>query len=158
MGSTFDPFAYDEASPSGIMACYLDELISLSHANETTSPEDKPLVEIVAPQPTRHFARWEVFSVTEWCPKDDPVINRKPRTIGIAPGINHRLSTPKIGATAKDLLDSILGSSNVPDLSHLPQPAGTSFCGSFGTIGARLSHTVKVPGACQTTSWFPSDE
>lgn len=157
MGSVFDPFAYDEASPSGIMARYLDKLINLSYANEPTLQQGAPLmVEILAPQPIRHFTHWVIFNTAEWCPEDDPIINQKPRTIGVAPGTNHGLSTLKIGTTAKDLLDSILGSSDVPDLAHLAQPAGTSFCGSFGAIGARFAHTVKIDSTCQSVPWFPS--
>ena len=128
MGSVFDPFAYDEDSPSGIMARYLDELVNLSYPEQAV-----PLVvEILAPQPIRHFTHWEVFSTAEWCPEDDPIINQKPRTIGIAPGADQCFSTPRVGTTAKDLLDSILGSSNVPGLTHLTRSAGTLFCGSFG--------------------------
>ena len=157
MGSTFDPFAYDEMSPPTIMACYLDELINLSYADETyTSQQGILAVEILAPQPIRHFTHWGVFDTAEWCPKDDPVINQKPRTIGIAPGADQNSSTLRIGTTAKDLLDSILRSSNVPNIAYLALPAGTSFCGPFGAIGARLAHTVKITSACQSTSWFPS--
>lgn len=155
MGSAFDPFAYDETSPSGIMACCLDELINLSYADEThTSWQGALAVEILAPQPIQHFTHWGVFDAAEWCPEDDPVINQKPQTIGIAPGADQNSSTLKAGITAKDLLDLILGSSN--DLTHLEQPTSASFCGSFGAIGARLAHTVKITGACQSASWFPS--
>jgi hypothetical protein len=155
MGSAFDPFAYDGNSPSGIMARYLDGLINLSYEDETyTSQQGAFAVEIHAPQPIQHFTHWEVFDTVEWCPKDDPVINQKPRTIGIAPGADQNSSTPKRGTTAKDLLlGSVLGSSNVPDLAHLAQPTGTSFCGSFGIIGARLAYTIKIASACQGASW-----
>lgn len=152
MGSAFDPFAYDGNSPSSIMARYLDELVELSYEDER-SQHGGFLVEIHAPQPIRHFTHWEVFDTAEWCPKDDPVINQKPRTIGIAPGADQNSSTPKGGTTAKDLLDSILGSRNVPDLARLTQPAGTSFCGSFGIIGARLAYTIASACQCQGASW-----
>ena len=112
MSSVFDPFAYDEASPSGVMARCLDKLINFSYKNETTPQQAAPVaMQIVAPQPVRHFTHWEIFDTAEWCPEDDPVINQKPRTIGIAPGADQNLSTLKVGTTAKDLLDSILGSS-----------------------------------------------
>ncbi|KAF8559065.1 hypothetical protein OG21DRAFT_1403745, partial [Imleria badia] len=153
MGSAFDPFAYDGTSPSGTMARCLDELISLSYADETyASQQGIPAVEILAPQPTRHFTRWEVFDAAEWCPEGDPVVNQKPRTTGIAPGADQNSSTLKVGTTAKDLLDSILGSSN----AHLAQPAGTSSCGSFGVIGARLAHTIRIASGCQNAYWVPS--
>jgi hypothetical protein len=150
MGSAFDPFAHDEASPSGIMARYLDELIALTHTDEPrTCKQSKPAIEIVAPQPVRHSTCWGVFDAMEWRPQDDPVVNQKPRTIGIAPGADRSLGPFNVGTTAKDLLDSILGSSNAPDLKHLGRPAGTSFCGSFGAIGARLAYTVRMARACQ---------
>lgn len=157
MGSAFDPFAYDETSPSGIMARYLDELISLSCADNTYTSQQGPLtVEILAPQPIQYFTHWGVFDAAEWCPQDDPVVNRKLKTIGIAPGADQSSSTLKVGMTAKDLLESILGPTNVPDLAHLARPTGTSFCGSFGAIGTRLAHTIKITSACQSASWFPS--
>lgn len=150
MGSAFDPFAHDEASPSGIMARYLDELIALTHTDEPReSQQGKPAIEIVAPQPVRHSTCWGVFDAMEWRPQDDPVVNQKPRTIGIAPGADRSLGPFNVGTTAKDLLDSILGSSNAPDYKHLGRPAGTSFCGSFGAIGARLAYTVRMARACQ---------
>ena len=160
MGSAFDPFAYDGTSPSAIMAGYLDQLLNLSYEDESDETyahrQGASAVEIHSPQPIQHFTRWEVFDTAEWCPKDDPVINQKPRTIGIAPGADHNSSTLKVGQTAKDLLDSILGSSNVHDLAYLAQPAGTSFCGSFGIIGARLAYTIRMSSACQGASWVPS--
>ncbi|KAF9247004.1 hypothetical protein BU15DRAFT_38875, partial [Melanogaster broomeanus] len=158
MGSQFDPFAYDQMSTSGKMARLLDELISLSYADEDHAAVEvvPPVMEILAPQPIRHFSHWQVFEPTEWCPEDDPIINRKPRTVGIAPGADHNAGNLTSGTTAKDLLDSILGSSVVPNFTHLRQPAGTSFYGSFGAIGARLAHTVRLAGVCQNGSWFPA--
>lgn len=157
MGSTFDPFAYDGTSPSSIMARCLDELINLSYADETyASQQGVFAVEILAPQPIWHFTRWEVFNAAEWCPEDDPVVNQKPRTTGIAPGADQNSSTINVGTTTKDLLDSILGSSNVSGLAHLAQPTGTSSCASFGVIGARLAHTIRIAGTCQNTHWVPS--
>ncbi|KAF8845732.1 hypothetical protein BDN67DRAFT_892111 [Paxillus ammoniavirescens] len=158
MGSAFDPFGYDETSTSGIMVHLLDELISLSYADEdhVTVEVVQPPVEILAPQPVKHFSHWQVFDPVDWCPEDDPIVNQKPRTVGTAPGADHLVNNRKSGTTAKDLLDSILASSSVADLTYLRRPLGTSFCGSFGAIGARLAHTVRLAAACQNGSWFPA--
>ncbi|KAF9221922.1 hypothetical protein BS17DRAFT_709859 [Gyrodon lividus] len=158
MGCQFDPFTYDEASTPGIMARLLDELVSLSYADEEYAPAKvvQPPMEIVAPQPVRHFSHWQLFDPAEWCPEGDPIVNRKPRTVGIAPGADHHTMNLKAGTTAKDLLDLILTSNIAPGLTRPQRPAGTSFYGPFGAIGARLAHTVRLAGACQNASWFPT--
>ncbi|KIL00024.1 hypothetical protein PAXRUDRAFT_130831 [Paxillus rubicundulus Ve08.2h10] len=158
MGSAFDPFAYDEMSTPGIMARLLDELIYLSHADEEFATVEvvHPPMEILAPQPVRHFSHWQVIDPVDWYPEHDPIVNQKPRTVGTAPGADHLVKNLQSGTTAKDLLDSILAPNSVADLTYLRRPLGTSFYGSLGSIGARLAHTVRSAAPCQNGSWFPA--
>ena len=109
----------------------------------------RPL-QIYAPQPIRPIT--QLFAPLEWCPEADPIVNRRPRIVGIAPGADRDASMPKSAMTAADLLESILRSPQPRTFMPFPQSAGTSFCGPFGAIGHRLTHS----GSAWPTSWFSS--
>lgn len=111
---------------------------------------------IYAPQPIRPITA-QLLVPLEWCPEADPIVNKRPRIVGIAPGADRDVSIPKPAMmTARDLLDLILRPPRHPVFMPLLRPAGTSFCGPFGAIGQRLVHTVGLSPAWPTSSWFPS--
>ncbi|KIJ70338.1 hypothetical protein HYDPIDRAFT_78670 [Hydnomerulius pinastri MD-312] len=153
-GGDFDPFGYDEDSPSGMMARMLDAWISMSQpaAPVTVDAIQSPM-EIHAPQPIRPIPQFRLVDADEWCPEDDPIVSLKPRTVGVAPGADRRENELKAGTTAKDLLDSILGSTASADLAYMRRTTGTSFYGSFGAFGLRLAN---LAGTLQNPSWFPA--
>lgn len=152
MSSESDPFAYDAASPRRMIARMLDEWIDLCETAHAPVEVVQPPMEIYAPQPIRPIP--QLFKSEEWCPEADPIVNKAPRMVGIAPGADRQNRTVKAGTTARDLLDSIMGSTTAADVAHLGRNAGTSFYGSFGIIGARLAHSVGL--ACQNSPWFPA--
>lgn len=83
------------------MAHYLDELINLDHANAINTSQQGVQAEVPVPQRIQRSTHWEVFDTVEWCPEDDPVINWRPRTIGIAPGADERTNAPEVRTSAK---------------------------------------------------------
>ncbi|KAL4081938.1 hypothetical protein V8B97DRAFT_2002028 [Scleroderma yunnanense] len=111
-------------------------------------------IHIHAPQPIRPIT--QLFAPLEWCPEADPIVNKRPRIVGTAPGADRYVSTHKPTTTARDLLDMILRPAQPPVSMPLPWPAGTSFCGPFGAIGHRLAHTVGLGRAWPNSSWFPA--
>ncbi|KAG6331679.1 hypothetical protein ID866_7410 [Astraeus odoratus] len=115
----------------------LDTLISLAdsmgaHTHQAIYDEDIPAhtvpswtsqgtPRIYAPQPIRPIT--QLFEPLEWCPEADPIVNKKPRVIGIAPGAVHHENIQKPVKTAVDLLDSVVGPSANPCADSRPSVA-----------------------------------
>jgi hypothetical protein len=77
---------------------------------------------------------------SDWCPEADPIVNKNPRTMGIAPGSHNFLSELRQPTTAMDLLEFITQGT-----------WGTAVGGPLSTFGAHLAHSVGRYGPCQTT-------
>lgn len=166
----FSPFTPTPSPRRVTVVRVLDKLILLADASgvyagsvghdyeislrPTSGFLQRPL-HIHAPQPIRPITA-QLLAPLEWCPEADPIVNKRPRIVGIAPGADRDVSIPKSATTARDLLDLILRPPQRPVFMPLPRPAGTSFCGPFGAIGQRLAHTVGLSPAWPTSSWFPS--
>lgn len=166
----FSPFTPTPSPRRVTVVRVLDKLILLADASgvyagsvghdyeislrPTSGFLQRPL-HIHAPQPIRPITA-QFLAPLEWCPEADPIVNKRPRIVGIAPGADRDVSIPKSVTTARDLLDLILRPPQRPVFMPLPRPAGTSFCGPFGAIGQRLAHTVGLSPTWPTSSWFPS--
>lgn len=77
---------------------------------------------------------------SDWCPEADPIVNKNPRTMGIAPGSHNFLPELRQPTTALDLLEFITQGT-----------WGAAVGGPLSTIGAHLAHSVSRYGPCQTT-------
>lgn len=101
------------------------------------APRQDPLV-IHAPTPVQLLTR--LPDPSDWCPEADPIVNRNPRTMGIAPGSHNFLPELRQPTTALDLLEFITQGT-----------WGAAVGGPLSTIGAHLAHSVGRYGPCQTT-------
>ncbi|KAG0705419.1 hypothetical protein DFH29DRAFT_996746 [Suillus ampliporus] len=145
---------------STIIHRVLDDVLAINEATEVNTtfvryrgrkkttaaaPHQDPPV-IHAPTPVKPLTclpdpgDWCPQADPIWCPEADPIVNRNPRTMGIAPGSHnfaHELRQP---TTALDLLELITqGTWSV------------TVGGPLSTIGVHLAHTVGRYGPCQTT-------
>jgi hypothetical protein len=73
----------------------------------------------------------------DWCPAADPIVNKNPRAMGIAPGSHNFAPDFRQGTTALDLLEMITQGKG-PGMRSW----GAAVGGPLSTIGARLAHTV----------------
>ncbi|KAI6101576.1 hypothetical protein EDD16DRAFT_1649396 [Pisolithus croceorrhizus] len=141
-----DPFSVVPTPRSIIIVRILDKLTHLADAMETCvdqcvydhddsvgnmlSPSHQNPLHIHALQPIRPSTK--SFVPLEWCPEADPIVNKKPRIIGIAPGTEDHHSTKSV---------------------FFPRPLAASLhSGPFGTIGNRLTHTLNH----SWPTWFPA--
>jgi len=81
-----------------------------------------------------------------WCPAADPIINKNPRAMGIAPGSQHIAPDFRQATTALDLLELITQGKGTGMRSW-----GTTVGGPLSAFGARLAYTVGLYGPCQPT-------
>jgi hypothetical protein len=100
-------------------------------------PRQDPLI-IHAPTPVKPLTCLPDPSC--WCPEADPIVNKNPRTMGIAPGSHIFAPESKQPTTALDLLEFITQGT-----------WGAAVGGPLSTIGAHLAHSVGRYGPCQTT-------
>jgi hypothetical protein len=134
----------------------LDDVLSVNQTegNNTTfvryqgrkkksAPRQEPPV-IHAPIPVKPLTR--LPDPNDWCPAADPIVNKNPRAMGIAPGSHNFAPDLRQGTTALDLLEMITQGKG-PGMRSL----GAAVGGPLSTFGARLAHTVGLYGPCQTT-------
>lgn len=156
-----NPFTTTPTPRSTIIVRILDKLIHLADTIEACidqsvhdyddsvgnmlSPAHQNPLRIYALQPIEPMA--EFFTPLEWCPEADPIVNKKPRIIGIAPGTGDQKPL-----TACRLLDPTLKPNHSTKSIYFPRPLSTSLHGgSLGAIGNRLTHTMNHPWP----NWFP---
>lgn len=101
------------------------------------APRQDPLM-IHAPTPAKPLTC--LPDPSDWCPEADPIVNKNPRTMGIAPGSHNFVPELRQPTTALDLLEFITQGT-----------WGAAVGGPLSTIGARLAHSVGRYGPCQTT-------
>jgi hypothetical protein len=101
------------------------------------APRQDPLV-IDAPTPVKPLTC--LPDPSDWCPEADPIVNKNPRTMGIAPGSHNFFPELRQPTTAMDLLEFITQGT-----------WGTAVGGPLSTFGAHLAHSVGRYGPCQTT-------
>ncbi|KAI6034063.1 hypothetical protein BKA83DRAFT_4184411 [Pisolithus microcarpus] len=112
------------------------------------SPAHQNPLPIHALQPIKPSA--EFFMPLEWCPEADPIVNKKPRIIGIAPGTGDQYVLKPL--TAYGLLGPTLKPNHSTKSIYFPRPLATSLHGgSLGAIGNRLTHTMNH----SWPNWFP---
>lgn len=103
----------------------------------SVAPRQDPLI-IHAPTPIKPLAC--LPDPSDWCPEADPIINKNPRTMGIAPGSHNFAPEWRQPTTALDLLEFITQGT-----------WGAAVGGPLSAIGAHLAHSVGRYGPCQTT-------
>lgn len=96
------------------------------------------LLMIHAPTPVKPLAC--LPDPSDWCPEADPIVNKNPRTMGIAPGSHNFAPESRQPTTALDLLEFITQGT-----------WGAAVGGPLSAIGAHLVHSVGRYGPCQTT-------
>ncbi|KAI6164939.1 hypothetical protein EDD17DRAFT_320010 [Pisolithus thermaeus] len=160
-----DPFSVVPTPRSIIIVRILDKLTHLADAMETCvdqcvydhddsvgnmlSPSHQNPLHIHALQPIRPSTK--SFVPLEWCPEADPIVNKKPRIIGIAPGTEDQYVLKPL--TVCKLLDPTLKPSHSTKSVFFPRPLAASLhSGPFGTIGNRLTHTLNH----SWPTWFPA--
>ncbi|KAG2158910.1 uncharacterized protein EDB93DRAFT_1075524 [Suillus bovinus] len=104
---------------------------------QIAAPRQDPLM-IHVPTPVKPQNR--LPDPSDWCPEADPVVNKNPRTMGIAPGSHNFAPESRQPTTALDLLEFITQGT-----------WGAAVGGPLSTIGAHLVHSVGRYGPCQTT-------
>lgn len=156
----FNPSELAPIQRRTIVVRILDRLARLADAMEACTeydnfmccmlgPAHQSLLHVHALQPIKPSA--EFFASLEWCPEADPIVNKKPRIIGIAPGSEDQY-VPK-PLTVSELVDSILKPNHPTKSIYFPRPVRTSLHGGpFGAIGQRLAHTVNH----SWSNWFPA--
>lgn len=159
-----NPFTTAPTPRSTIIVRILDKLIHLADTMETCidqsvhdyddsvgnmlSPAHQNPLPIHALQPIKPSA--EFFMPLEWCPEADPIVNKKPRIIGIAPGTGDQYVLKPL--TAYGLLGPTLKPNHSTKSIYFPRPLATSLHGgSLGAIGNRLTHTMNH----SWPNWFP---
>lgn len=105
--------------------------------NIAAAPRQDPLV-IHVPTPVKPLTC--LPDPSDWCPEADPIVNKNPRTMGIAPGSHNFLPELRQPTTALDLLEFITQGT-----------WGAAVGGPLSTIGTHLAHSVGRYGPCQTT-------
>jgi len=98
------------------------------------APHEEPPV-IHAPIPVKPLTC--LPDPNDWCPAADPIINKNPRAMGIAPGSQTFAPDSRQATTALDLLEMITQGKATGMRSW-----GAAVGGPLSTIGARLAHTV----------------
>lgn len=105
-------------------------------------PLQEPLV-IHAPIPVKPLTC--LPDPNNWCPAADPIVNKNPRAMGIAPGNYDFAPDFRQATTALDLLELITQGKG-PGMR-----SWSAAVGPLSTFGACLAHTVGLYGPCQTT-------
>lgn len=98
------------------------------------APREEPPV-IHAPIPVKPLTC--LSDLNDWCPAADPIVNKNPRAMGIAPGSQPFAPDFRQATTALDLLEMITQGKATGMRSW-----GAAVGGPLSTIGARLAHTV----------------
>jgi hypothetical protein len=99
-----------------------------------SAPHEEPPV-IHAPIPVKPLIC--LPDPNDWCPAADPIVNKNPRAMGIAPGSQTFAPDFRQATTALDLLEMITQGKATGMRSW-----GAAVGGPLSTIGARLAHTV----------------
>lgn len=130
----------------------LDDMLAVSEATDVNTtfiryrgrkkkiaaaPRQDPLM-IHAPTPVKPLTC--LPDPSDWCPEADPIVNKNPRTMGIAPGSHNFAPESRQPTTALDLLEFITQGT-----------WGAAVGGPLSTISAHLAHSVGRYGPCQTT-------